>query len=446
MSNRVLIIDDEPTTLDYLGQFFGAKGYSTAQANTGAAGLSVARDFSPHVVLLDLHLPDIDGMELLAQLKHTLPSTGVVMMTGQGDVETAVHAMRTHADHFVLKPIDLDALESIVARVIRTYHQHEELTFLRGRQDVVRGTDLTALLPEGLADQIRLLAQGASTSVLILGETGTGKGLVARLIHDLSSRQAGSFVDINCAGLNGALLESELFGHERGAFTGATGSKRGLLELASGGSLFLDEIGDMPLDIQSKLLKVLEDRSFRRVGSTQSVRVDVRIMAATNVDLGLATKQGRFRQDLYYRRNVVPLRLSPLRERSESIPGLLRQFVEEFGRALGKPHIRLSTEAQRLLVGHHWPGNVRELRNAIERAVLLCQEGEILPSHLPEELRIRRRPIGSDPEALVSLAQVEKAHIQRVLDALENNRTRAAEVLELNRATLIAKIRKYGLS
>jgi two-component system NtrC family response regulator len=446
MTNRVLIIDDEETALNYLARFFKAKGYETAVARTGAQGLELAGSFSPDVVLLDLQLPDADGMDLLVQIKQESPSVGVIMITGHGDVDTAVRAMRTHADHFVLKPIDLDVLESIVGRVIRSYQQRDELTYLRGRGDVAKGGGLEALLPEAIANEIRLLAQGAGTSVLILGETGTGKGVVARLIHDLSPRHGAGFVDINCAGLNGALLESELFGHEPGAFTGATTRKRGLLELASGGTLFLDEIGDMPLEIQAKLLKVIEERSFRRVGSTQSIHVDVRIIAATNVDLAHAARQGKFRQDLYYRLSVVPVTLPPLRARAESIPGLARQFVAEYGRSLGKPTIRLSSEGERLLCAHQWPGNVRELRNAIERAVLLCQEDEILPRHLPEELRTRRRRTTSNAAAMAPLAHMEKMYIQQVLDAVHNNHSQAAEVLGVHRATLITKIKKYGLS
>ena len=238
MAHRILIIDDEQTALNYLARFFRAKGYETAHATDGSSGLAQSREFSPDVVVLDLRLPDMDGISVLAQLKQELPNTGVVMITGHGDVETAVRAMRTHADHFLLKPLDLDVLETIVARVIRNYQQREELSFLRGRLDAVKSGSVSALLPEALASQIRLVAQGAVTTVLILGETGTGKGLVGRLIHELSPRGQASFVDINCAGLAGPLLESELFGHEQGSFTGATSRKRGLLEMASGGSLF----------------------------------------------------------------------------------------------------------------------------------------------------------------------------------------------------------------
>jgi DNA-binding NtrC family response regulator len=445
MAHRILIVDDEQASLNYLARFFRAKHYETAHASDGKSGLDVARTFSPDVVVLDLRLPDMDGMTVLAQLKQDLPNTGVIMITGHGDVETAVRAMRTHADHFLLKPIDLDVLETIVARVIRNYQQREELSFLRGRLDAVKSGNISALLPEHLASQIRLVAQGGVTTVLILGETGTGKGLVARLIHELSPRSQAGFVDINCAGLAGPLLESELFEHEQGSFTGAMGRKRGLVEMASGGSLFLDEIGDMPLEVQSKLLKVLEDKCFRRVGGTQTLNVDVRIIAATNVDLAVAAKQGRFRQDLYYRLSVVPLQLPPLRERPDSIPGLLRQFVSEYGRTLGKSQIRLSSEAERVLCAYRWPGNIRELRNAVERAVLLCQEQEILPCHLPDALRARRRQKSLDLTGDNTLAHVEESHIRRILQALGNNRSQAAEVLGLHRATLIAKIKKYGL-
>jgi two-component system, NtrC family, response regulator AtoC len=444
MPHRVLIVDDEAIAVAYLSRFFTAKGYETAQASTGEEGLTVARRFSPDVVLLDLHLPDQDGISVLAALKQELPQTGVVMITGKGDVETAVRAMRNYADHFVLKPPDLDVLESIVARVACACRQRDELSYLRGRQELISSGNVSVMLPEDLVSQIRVLAQGASTSVLILGETGTGKGVVARLIHELSSRRLASFVDINCAGLSGPLLESELFGYEAGAFTGATSRKRGLVEVASGGSLFLDEIGDMPLETQAKLLKVLEDRSFRRVGGTQSVQVDLRIMAATNVDLPAAVRAGKFRSDLYYRLSVVPLSLPPLRARVDCIPPLVERFVEEFGRALGKPQVRPSPEVQRVFSAYRWPGNIRELRNTIERAVLLCQDDTIEPHHLPTELRSRHSPT-EDTAQLLPLAEVEKTHIVRVLNAVGQNRSRAAEILGMHRATLITKIRRLGL-
>lgn len=431
--------------VSYLSRYFRTKGYETAHAFNGQSGLALAEEFSPDVVLLDLKLPDCDGIEVLATLKKLIPGVGVIMVTGHGDVDTAVTAMRTHADHFVLKPLDLEVLDSIVQRVIQTYRQGEELSYLRGRLEAVGGGAISVMLPEAIANQIKLLGQSNVTTVLIQGETGTGKGVVARLIHELSPRGEGGFVDINCAGLASSLLESELFGYEQGAFTGAVARKRGLVELASGGSLFLDEIGDMPSEVQAKLLKVLEERTFRRMGGTQSLHVDVRLIAATNIDLLVATKQGRFRQDLYYRLSVVPLYLPPLRERIASIPGLANQFVREFARTFGKSEIRLSSEAERVLCEYGWPGNVRELRNAIERAVLLCAEPEILPKHLPEGLKIQRKRLIQDVAGLKTLASIEEQHIREVLAAVENNRSRAAEVLGVHRATLITKIKKYGI-
>ena len=387
----------------------------------------------------------MDGIDVLAALKKTLPGAGVIMVTGHGDVDTAVKAMRTHADHFVLKPLDLEVLDSIVQRVIQNHRQGDELSYLRGRCETMQSGVVVTALPEGLASQVRLLALSNVTNVLIQGETGTGKGVVARLIHELSPRTGAAFVDINCAGLGGGLLESELFGHEPGAFTGAVARKRGLIELASGGSLFLDEIGDVPLDVQAKLLKVIEDRTIRRIGGTQSIHVDVQLIVATNMDLLAATKQGRFRSDLYYRLSVVPLYLPPLRERVASIPFLAAHFVAEFGRTFAKPGIRLSSEAERLLCEYAWPGNVRELRNAIERTVLLCNESEIKPNHLPELLQAQRHKPTPEAASLKTLAFVEENYIREVLEAVGYNRSRAAEILGLHRATLITKLKKYGL-
>ncbi len=445
MSARILIVDDEPSVRRYLTRFLEAKGYEVVEADDGAAGLLRLSDFSPDVVLLDLRLPDMHGVEVLERIHRADPGVGVVVITGHGDVETAVQAMKAHADHFMLKPVDLDVLETIIQRLLARYQLRDELEYLRGRLQTPGGDEVHLLLPEDLAARIRMLADSDTTTVLLLGETGTGKGFMARLIHDLGPRSDHGFVDINCAGLAGPLLESELFGHEQGAFTDAKTRKRGLLEFADQGSLFLDEIGDMPLEVQSKLLKVIEDKSFRRVGGVQSLQVDTRIMAATNIDLEAAVRAGRFRQDLFYRLSVVPLELPPLRQRRESIPGLARRFLSEMGRTLGKPSLELSPAAERVLVAHGWPGNIRELRNVIERAVLLCSEAEVEPRHLPETLRPRRGRKPIDLSADNTLAAVEARHIQRILELVDDNRSQAAELLGVHRSTLIAKIKKYGL-
>ncbi len=448
MSKRILIIDDEETTLSYLSRYFQAQGYDVAVAEDGAGGLEKVSSFNPDLVLLDLRLPDADGMDILIEIKKRFPLVGVIIITGHGDVDAAIRAMRANADHFVLKPVDLKVLADFARKVIDDYNRQEEVRFLRSRLDAVSGSPGIdqILLPPEVAEKVQILAKTDDTSVLILGETGAGKGVVARLIHDLATHRTGQFIDLNCAGLQGPLLESELFGHESGAFTDAKSRKRGLFELADGGSLFLDEIGDMPLDVQAKLLKVIESTTFRRVGGTQSLKVDVRVMAATNLNLEVAVKKGQFRQDLYYRLSVVPLTLPPLRQWKDSIIPLAKQFVEELSRRLGKPGAKLSRKTESILVAYPWPGNIRELRNVIERALLLSKENEILPRDLPDSLRKTRSRQTISLEADNTLAAMEKAHIRSVLEAVGGNRSHASEVLGIHRATLINKINKYGLS
>jgi two-component system response regulator AtoC len=446
VTDRILIIDDEQAVLTYLGRFFAAKGYEVERAADGTSGLASVEAFAPNVVLLDLRLPDCDGLTILEKLKQDNPFIAVIVITGHGDVDTAVSAMRARADHFLLKPVDLEALQVVVQRVLESYRQRDELTFLRHRQLDASTESPGLLLPESLTQAVRSYASGPSTSVLVMGETGTGKGVIARMVHELSPRSARPFVDINCAGLAGPLLESELFGHEQGAFTGAQARKRGLLEIADGGSLFLDEIGEMPLEVQAKLLKVLEEKTFRRVGGTQTIRVDIRLLAATNIDLERASQSGRFRRDLLYRLNVVSLVLPPLRERQDAIIPLARRFVAEFAAAMGKVGVTLTPAAEQILVMYGWPGNVRELRNVVERAVLLCTQATIQPKDLPDTLRPRRRGPAVDLRGDNTLATLEGEHIRRVLEAVAGNRSRAAEILGLHRATLITKIKKLGLS
>ncbi len=446
MVERILIVDDEQTILDTLAEFFTDSGYKVACAPDGRSGLDELRRFEPALVLLDLRLPDMDGLEVLTEIKDTDPLAGVVMITGHGDVDSAVRAMQSGADHFVLKPIDLSVLVSIAERVIKSYHRNDEIDYLHRRIQLLRGAKNkdNILLPKDLVEKIHVLAESAVTSVLILGETGTGKGVVAELIHELGVKRTGQFIDLNCASLTGSLLESELFGHEAGAFTDAKKRKRGLLELADGGSLFLDEIGEMNLDAQAKLLKVIESHAFRRVGGTQTIHVDTRIIAATNMDLDAAVQKRQFRRDLYYRLNVLPLALPPLRDRRETIPALARQFIREYCRSLGRKELHLNTQAESSLSAYNWPGNIRELKNIIERAVLLCQGHTITPRDLPENLQLKRRTNLLDLDIETKLEDIEKAHIRRVLDATGQNRSHAAELLGLHRATLIKKSRSMG--
>jgi len=447
MAKRLLIVDDEENLCKQLARFFTMKGYAVESAHDGAAALQALTTFAPEVVLLDLRLPDQSGIDLLQRIKREQPGTGVVMFTAYGDVDTAVRATQLGADHFVLKPVKLDSLEALVERILSTYRSQAEVTYLRGRLDEFRGKDKVQrlLLPPAVKEAITLLAENPGTNVLILGETGTGKGMVANAIHALSPRAEEPFVDVNCAGLSSQLLESELFGHERGAFTDAKSLKRGLLEVAHGGSLFLDEVGDLSLDVQAKLLKVIEDRRFRRLGGTANLKVDVRLMAATNVELERAVKEGRFRADLYYRLTVIPIHLPPLRQRPEDIVPLAQLFREEFSQSLSKPIQGIAPAAEAMLGAYAWPGNIRELRNVMERAALLCPGTAILPGHLPEGLRARSRAAPSLTDDDLSLEAVERSHIQRILALCGGNRSRAAGMLRIHRATLIKKIQRYQI-
>jgi two-component system response regulator HydG len=447
MTARILIVDDEPVLLKSLSRYLEAQGYGVAVAADAASAWLALEGFAMDLVLLDLGLPDRPGLDLLSEIKQSYPGIGVVVLTAHGEVDTIVEAMRAHADHYVLKPARLDVIGSIVSQVLRQHRQNEELDLVR-RQERVRGVrpaSRDVQLPDAIWHQIELVASSPTASVLLQGETGTGKGVVARLIHDLGSRKDRRLVEVNCAGLSRELLESELFGHERGAFTSATSRKRGLIELAEGGSLLLDEIGDLPLDVQPKLLTVIEERSFRRLGGTESLAADVRIMAATNVNLQKALAQKRFREDLYYRLSVVPIELPPLRQRSADILPLVRRFLAGHSARLGKPTLGISEPAERLLLAYGWPGNIRELRHAIERAVLLSEGDRILPRDLPEALRHRSHRSAVSLQSDNRLETVERNHLTAVLRAVAGNRTRAAAILGIHRSTLLEKIKRYGI-
>ena len=389
MLNTILIIDDEPAIRENLETYFEDRGYRVLLAEDGKCGIEACRTTPVGLVLLDLRLPDLDGLEVLREIKKILPGTGVIIITAYGDVETAVTAMQMRADNFILKPINLDSLESSVARILEAYRAREEVAFLKKKVSRLDGSEhlKTMRQPQEVYHAIGTLAESRSASVLILGETGTGKGVVARIIHEMSDRKDYPFVDINCAGLSAELLESELFGHERGAFTDAKDRKSGLLEIADRGSLFLDEIGDLSQSVQAKLLKVIEEKNFRRLGGVHNLKVDVRIIASTNADLEQAIEAGRFREDLLYRLNMMLIHLPPLRERRDDILPLSKMFMDEFGKQLHKEISGFSPQAEAILVYYHWPGNIRELRNVVERAVMVCDGDEILPRHLPEALR-----------------------------------------------------------
>jgi two-component system response regulator AtoC len=445
--NSLLIVDDDKSICRNLKKHFGLNGFKVQVAHDGKSGIELCQATPMDMVLLDLRLPDMGGLDVLRVIKSNSPGTGVIIITAYGDVETAVKAIQMKADNFVLKPIDLAGLESMVEKSLENYRTQAEVQYLKRKVSRLEGSTLLKILrqPEEIYHAIRLLADNSSTNVLLLGETGTGKGLVAQTIHELSDRRNHQFVDINCAGLSSELLESELFGHEKGAFTDAKSFKRGLLEIASGGSIFLDEIGELSLSVQAKLLKVIEKRNFRRLGGTVNIEVNVRVMAATNTDLEKVVKEKKFRKDLYFRLNVMPISLPPLRDKRADILPLANIFLEEFKKLFVKEISGFSPEVEAMLLYYSWPGNVRELRNVIERAVLLCEDSAIRTIDLPDNLKRRKISSKLSPGDDWSLESMERRHLEKVLAACNNNRSKAAEILGIHRSTLIKKIKKYNL-
>ncbi|HWZ28467.1 MAG TPA: sigma-54 dependent transcriptional regulator [Gemmatimonadales bacterium] len=443
MADSILLIDDDEGVLRSIGAYFERLGAEVYREGTMKEGLDTFDRVRPDVVVLDLHLPDSEGLGALEQLKSK--NAAVVLLTGNGDIQTAVQAMQLGAENFLTKPVDMPHLAAAVARIsekVRLRRQNERLA-AGGVGEGVDALGVSSTMQE-LARQLKLLAGSDRTTALLTGESGTGKGWAARLVHRMSPRSAGPFIEVNCAGLSATFLDSELFGHERGAFTDAKEKKQGLFELADGGTLFLDEIGDLAGELQPKLLKVLETKSFRRLGGTRELTVDVRLIAATNRDLVSDVNAGRFREDLYYRLSVMPLRMPAVRDRSrEDRIALLTHILGDLHQQLPGSPSECATEALDRLLSAPWPGNVREMRNVLERAMILARgQPQIALEHLPAELR--RSAAGSRHQPQ-SLADVEKAQIERALRHHGGNRTRAAKELGISRATLINKIKTYSL-
>ncbi len=447
---RVLIVDDEKAAGEGLRDLLAAEGYETLAEGDGVAGLSRVEEFLPSVVITDVLMPRMDGFALLREIRSRYPETAVILLTGQGSVEMALRAIQEEgAYHYFEKPIDMKKLRLVVERAVEYAEARRENEALR-RQLRDRGAfgELVGK-SEPMRQIYHLIEQVApsSASVLITGESGTGKEIVARTIHNLSPRADEQFVAINCSAIPETLMESELFGHEKGAFTGAASRRQGCFELANGGTLLLDEIAEMPTLLQAKLLRVLEERSMRRLGSTQEIPVDVRLLAATNKNPLDAVHNGTLREDLLYRLNVITIEMPPLRDRKEDLPLLAQHLVTQLAQKHNRPACSLSQPALQVLQSHTWPGNVRELRNAIERAVIICSGEEIERHHLapyPVDQRARVRsedtltlPVGTPIE------EVERQMILRTLQKTDNNKTRAAELLGISLKTLHNKLRLY---
>ena len=454
MTSRILVVDDERLIRWSLEQTLEKAGYDVETAEDGAAAIAAVRQEAPDLVLLDLKLPDIDGLEVLRQVKGAHADVPVVIMTAYADVGTAVEAMRLGAYDYVPKPIDFDNLAVTLRNALETRQLRQQVELFREKNvhrfDFGRVIGTSRRIQEIIGLARKVSASGATT-VLIQGESGTGKDVLARAIHYESVRAGEPFMEITCTAMPETLLESELFGHERGAFTDAKTQKKGLLELAHGGTMFLDEIGDMAPALQAKLLRVLEERRFRRVGGTKDLAVDIRVMAATNKELRTAVEQGIFRKDLYYRLQVVIITIPPLRERREDIPLLTQHFLDHFSRDFKKRPPRLSPAAERLLVQYDWPGNVRELRNVIERAMILVDGAELTPADLPPELAgqvalERDAPRFALPPGGVLLEDVERDFVHQALELTHGNQTRAARLLGLTRDELRYRVKKFDLA
>jgi DNA-binding NtrC family response regulator len=448
MAERILVIEDDTTIRLALAEALGKLGHEVVAAETGRDGLARAGERDFDLVLLDLRLPDMHGLEVLRALRETDAEALVVVMTAFPEVRTAIESLKSGAYDYINKPFDLEDLKELVRRALETRGLRLEVARLRIRATPPEGIDgLVGSSPTFLAmlEVTRKIAAAGRVPVLIRGESGTGKERIAQAIHRLGPRASAPWVTLNCSALAEGLLESEMFGHEKGAFTDAKAMKRGLLELADGGTLFLDEVGDLAPALQPKLLRAIETQAFRRVGGQKELRVDVRFVAATNRNLEAMVRAGTFREDLYYRLNVGSIDVPPLRDRREDILPLARRFLAEAARAMGLPEPELGAESHALLSAYAWPGNVRELRNVMERALILSGGAPIHTAHLPREVCAPAAGPGAaaDP-GLVALAEVEKRHIRRVLEACGGNKTQAAKLLGISRLTLRTKIGGYG--
>jgi two-component system response regulator HydG len=440
-TEKILIVDDEPVVRDSLGKWFTEEGFAVRAVGSAQEALN---SFQPHtwdVALLDIKMPGIDGIELQHRLQEADPDLIVIVMTGYASVETAIQALKQGAYDYICKPFEPDELVHTIHNALEHRRAKKEVVHLREHlQEVSPHFQLIGQSPamKRVYELIEMVAPTDAT-VLITGESGTGKEVVARAIHEASPRHLMPFVAIHCGGLTETLLESELFGHERGAFTGAQARRKGKFEAADGGTVFLDEIGDISLKTQTDLLRVLQDKEIVRIGSTTPFQVDFRCVAATNRDLAAMVKDGTFRFDLFYRLDVVNIQLPPLRERPEDIPRLAEYFLEKHARTMNKWVTGISRDAVTLLMKYSWPGNVRELQNAIERALVIGKGPEIIAADFPMQWAAPHQPTGR------RLEDVARVHIERILEESGWNLTHAAETLGIDRSTLYSKIKAYGL-
>lgn len=446
----ILIVDDEPNTREGLGKFLESLGYDIHLAGSAKEALDQIKKENPNVIVSDIRMPEMDGITLLHKVKEVAPRSSVILLTAYGSVENAVQAMKAGAFHYLTKPVNLDELEFVIKKALSSQNLERENIELKKELVQERYESETIIGPSSEMKKVLELARQVAQSesaVLIQGETGTGKELVAHLIHHQSSRKNSPFIAVHCAALTETLLASELFGHERGAFTGATERKIGRFERAHTGTLFLDEVADIPESMQVKLLRVLQEGEFERVGGTKTLKVDVRLIAATNKVLSEEVKQGRFREDLFYRINVILLEIPPLRNRKEDIKPLVDYYLKHFARVNNKKIDGISKEAFEALKDYSWPGNIRELRNIIERMVVLANGPQLALENVPNDIRS-----GTSTTAIIgessnegNLRDMEKELIRKKLQEARGNKSKAAQALGISRRTLYRKIEEYQL-
>jgi DNA-binding NtrC family response regulator len=448
----ILVIEDKTAMQQMLSATLANEGYDVELASDGREGINRTKEKRYDLVLTDLKLPGADGLQILSEVKESDPEAPVIVMTAYATVENAVEAIKLGAFDFLTKPFDTDRLSIIIKRALENRRLVAENTLLR--EELAQSIGVTEIIgkSEKMVQASELVQRVASsdTTVLLQGESGTGKELFARAIHYLSPRKNGPYVAINCAAIPRELLENELFGSERGAFTSSIARKMGKFEIAEQGTIFLDEVGDLDVSLQAKILRVLQEKKIERLGGTKTINVNVRVVAATNMDLRDAISRKTFREDLFYRLSVFPVTIPPLRERREDIPALADYFIKRFAAEMKKKPVRLSRESLSLLDRYHWPGNVRELENTIERAIILCDGRTILPEHLairlPSSSEIRlREGAGLKEVAAMAQAEAEKALIRRILGQTNGNKRKTAEILKIDYTTLFEKLKKYGL-
>lgn len=448
MSKRILIIDDEKNMRWAIKKALEKEGYMLYEAANGQEGLEKLEEIYPDLILLDLRMPVMDGIEALQRIKEINEGIPVIMLTAHGTMESAVEAMKLGAIDYISKPFDIEELKIQIKKSLDVGELKEQVSYLREELEKNTGKTIIGESPK-MQEVLKIVERVANTNatILVLGESGTGKEVIANAIHYNSDRRDKPYVKVNCGAIPENLIESELFGYEKGAFTGATARKIGKFERARGGTIFLDEVGELDLAMQVKLLRVLQEKEFERVGGNEVVKIDIRVIAATNRDLLKMVQEGSFREDLYYRLNVIPIQIPPLRDRKEDIPLLIEYFLDRYGKDIGRKNMSISREAQEKLITYKWNGNIRELENVVERMAILSQENIIKVENLPREIaysEIVEEEILL-PQEGICIEDLERSLILQALERTEYNQTKAAKLLGMSRHTLLYRMEKYGI-